>query len=100
MKFDAWRPTPTARRTPWLAWPTGLTRVTLSAPFRSAHKSGAGVPRRAGNPRPGGGVAFSPDGRRLVTGGEGNTVKVWSVQTGRELEPLRGHTGDVCAVAF
>src|SRR5262249_24539191 len=44
-------------------------------------------------------VAFSPDGR-LVMGGEGYTVKVWDVQTGRELEPLRGHTGDVCAVAF
>jgi WD40 repeat protein len=46
-------------------------------------------------------LAFSPDGRRLVTGGEGNTVKIWDVQTGRELcPPLRGHTGDVCAVAF
>ncbi len=45
-------------------------------------------------------VAFSPDGRRLVTGGEGNTVKIWDVQTGDELRTLRGHTGDVCAVAF
>ena len=45
-------------------------------------------------------VAFSPDGRCLVTGGEGATVKVWDVQTGRELETLRGHTGDVCSVAF
>jgi len=45
-------------------------------------------------------VAFSPDAQCLVTGGEGNTVKIWDVQTGRELETLRGHTGDVCAVAF
>jgi WD40 repeat protein/serine/threonine protein kinase len=45
-------------------------------------------------------VAFSPDGQCLVTGGEGSTVKVWDVQTRRELETLRGHTGDVCAVAF
>jgi WD40 repeat protein len=45
-------------------------------------------------------VTFSPDARCLVTGGEGNTVKIWDVQTGRELETLRGHTGDVCAVAF
>jgi WD40 repeat protein/serine/threonine protein kinase len=45
-------------------------------------------------------VAFSPDGRCLVTGGEGSTVKIWDGKTGRELETLRGHTGDVCAVAF
>ena len=35
-------------------------------------------------------VAFSPDGRRLVTGGEENTVKIWDVQTGQELQTLRG----------
>src|SRR5262249_41536278 len=45
-------------------------------------------------------VAFSPDGRRLVTGGEGNTVKIWDVQTGRELKILRGHTGEIYAVAI
>jgi WD40 repeat protein len=45
-------------------------------------------------------VAFSPDGQRLVTGGEGDTVKIWNVQTGQELKILSGHTGDVCAVAF
>jgi WD40 repeat protein len=45
-------------------------------------------------------VAFSPDGRRLVTGGEGYTAKIWDVQTGHELETLYGHTGDVCSVAF
>ena len=47
-----------------------------------------------------GNVAFSPDGGRLVTGGDGNTVKVWDARTGQELATLRGHTGDVCSVAF
>ena len=37
-------------------------------------------------------LAFSPDGRRLVAGGAENTVKIWDVQTGRELHTLRGHT--------
>src|SRR4029077_9879804 len=46
-------------------------------------------------------VAFSPDGRRLATGGEENTVKIWDVESGRESHPpLRGHSGEVYAVAF
>jgi WD40 repeat protein len=45
-------------------------------------------------------VAFSPDGRTLVTGGEQYTVKLWEVQTGRELATLRGHGGDIYTVAF
>ena len=46
-------------------------------------------------------VSFSPDGRRLATGGEENTVKIWDVETGKELHPpLRGHRGEVYALAF
>jgi WD40 repeat protein/serine/threonine protein kinase len=45
-------------------------------------------------------VAISPDGRRLATGGDENTVILWDVQTGTELRTLRGHSGDIYAVAF
>ncbi len=33
-------------------------------------------------------------------GGEENTVKIWDVKTGEELRTLRGHNGDIHAVAF
>jgi eukaryotic-like serine/threonine-protein kinase len=55
---------------------------------------------RARVPGPTLNVAFSPDGRRLATGGEENTVKIWDVQTGHELQYLRGHSGEVYTVAF
>jgi WD40 repeat protein len=45
-------------------------------------------------------VAFSPDGKRIVSGSVDKTVKVWEVQTGKELFTLQGHTGLVQSVAF
>jgi WD40 repeat protein/serine/threonine protein kinase len=45
-------------------------------------------------------IAFSPDGKRLATGDEENTVRIRDVATGGELQMLRGHTADVCSVAF
>jgi WD40 repeat protein/tRNA A-37 threonylcarbamoyl transferase component Bud32 len=45
-------------------------------------------------------VAFSPDGKRIASGSEDETVKVWDVQTGQELLALKGHRGGVTSVAF
>jgi eukaryotic-like serine/threonine-protein kinase len=47
-------------------------------------------------------MAFSPDGRRLVTAGADRLVKVWSWADGpgRELVMLTGHTRPVTATAF
>jgi WD40 repeat protein len=47
-------------------------------------------------------LAFSPDGKRLVTGGDwgDHTVRVWDAKTGKELRKYEGHGGSVGCVAF
>jgi WD40 repeat protein/tetratricopeptide (TPR) repeat protein len=49
-------------------------------------------------------VCFSPDGRRLASGGgiqgEPGEVKVWEAKTGQEVRALKGHTAGVTSVCF
>jgi WD40 repeat protein len=46
-------------------------------------------------------AAYSPDGRLVVSGGRDWIGRVWSTRTWEEVEePLRGHNGQVLAVAF
>ena len=46
------------------------------------------------------GVAISPDGQFIVSGGNDETVRVWDLQTGNLLGILIGHTSAVQAVAI
>ncbi|KAJ1493556.1 quinon protein alcohol dehydrogenase-like superfamily [Baffinella frigidus] len=45
-------------------------------------------------------VAFSPDGKRVVSASNDFRVKIWNVETGAEVCTLTGHTGQVYSVAF
>ncbi|NEQ19179.1 MAG: hypothetical protein F6K28_04675 [Microcoleus sp. SIO2G3] len=46
-------------------------------------------------------VAFSPNGEKIVTGSNDQTVRLWDASTGKPIgQPLIGHTNGVNSVAF
>lgn len=46
------------------------------------------------------GLAFLPDGKRLVAGGGNNRVTLWAIEGGKRLQNFDGHTDDVVALAL
>jgi WD40 repeat protein len=45
-------------------------------------------------------VLFSSDGRYLASGSDDKTIKLWNVDSKREITTLKGHKDYVRAIAF
>ncbi len=45
-------------------------------------------------------IAFSPDSRLLISGSNDRSVRLWDVESGRQVQILEGHQDDVNSVAF
>jgi eukaryotic-like serine/threonine-protein kinase len=45
-------------------------------------------------------LCFSPDGRRLVSGGADRVIRLWDTETWSEVAALRGHEGDLRSLSF
>jgi WD40 repeat protein len=45
-------------------------------------------------------LAFSPDGRQLLSAGSTRDIHLWDVESGKLIRELRGHTGEVFAAIF
>ena len=45
-------------------------------------------------------VAFNPDGKHCLSGSGDYTIKLWDLETGREIKTFTGHTNRVTSIAF
>jgi WD40 repeat protein len=46
------------------------------------------------------GLAFSPDGKRAASASVDRTIRIWEVESGKQLGILEGHTDTVVSIAF
>jgi WD40 repeat protein/tRNA A-37 threonylcarbamoyl transferase component Bud32 len=82
----------------------GLAKGQASSPDYSLRlletAPGREIRRMAGHREVIADVAFSPDGRRILSGSTDLAVIVWDAASGEEIHRLIGHSGGLLAVAF
>src|SRR5262249_21442093 len=76
------------------------TFLALLIEFLVVLPGSAAVPARLPHEAAVFGVAFTPDGRTLLTAGQEGLIRVWDVATRREVRHWRGHEGGVLALAL
>ena len=81
--------------------------TTYSVDGTTTKEAGEGLHRAVLNSRlrltlqgDGYGLAFSPDGKQIVTSGRNGEIKLWDLQSRTELFTLLGHEGIINSVAF
>jgi serine/threonine protein kinase len=78
----------------------GGRRVAVAGKTLAVRQTDGGFQKFDGHDGPVLCVAFNPDGRRVASGGQDATVKVWDAVDGTLLATHTGHKGAVRAVAF
>ena len=76
-----------------------VTLLLLIEPSRAQDRAKIEIVPTVGHFNPITSVAFSPDGGRVLSGGD-NTIKLWDVTTGALLRTFEGHFNRVTSVAF
>jgi WD40 repeat protein len=92
----------------WEVLPSGEEKATLTAhwqedPEDESETRGFFVEDDGGFQKPMdywiGALAFTPDGRQLISGSRDTTIKIFRMPNGEETRTLRGHTGWIRALA-
>jgi WD40 repeat protein/energy-coupling factor transporter ATP-binding protein EcfA2 len=80
-----------------------ITSITDIIIFNNSNQIIKKIKYKFENPDLGGriiAVAFSRDGKKIITGSDDNNLQLWDWESGKLLKVFKGHTGTVTSVAF
>ena len=77
-----------------------MALLTVASVRNAVSSSGPDIVLQSGHGANISALAFSPDGKFLLTASEDNTLREWDPRSGAELHVLRGHSNIVTALAI